>query len=242
VGERGDLGPGARAMNLKMQTSAPFLNEGDAVIQGLPSAGGIVNEAFRMQVGQVSKVQRVGDSFVVFRVLEEKASSIPPLSEIRPKVLTAWRLEEARKRALAKAQAALKSGNLADLAAPSTKEDTTLKSLGELGQHPGIQKALLDTPVGSLTPALWTPEGQIWIARIKTRTPAEALTFEKRQKLVDQLQESVSMKCLGAELEDMNTRGRLKPGFSSLWGRLNGIWINPETAKITGEAPESDQD
>jgi len=243
VGERGDLGPAARAMNLKMQTSAPFLNEADAVITDLPNASAVVNEAFKLKVGQVSKVQRVGEAYAVIRVLEEKAIAVPPLNEIRPKVLAAWKLEEARKKALERAQAALKSGNLADLAVPSTKENATLQSLGEMAQHPAMQKALLDTPVGSLTPALWTPEGQVWIARIKARTPAEPLTFEKRQTLVQGIQSAVSMKLLSAELEDLDTKGRLRPGFSSLWGRLSGIYVNTDVSQKTmAEIPESDQD
>jgi len=243
VGERGDLAPGARAMNLKMKTSAPFLNESDVVIEGLPNPGIIPSAAFRMKVGEVSKVQMVGDAYIVFRVLEERSATIPPLAEVRAKVLAAWKLEEARKAALKKAQAALQSGNFADLAAPSTKENATIQSLGEIGQHPAIQKALLDTPVGSLTPALWTPDGQIWIARIKARTPAEALTFEKRQKLVEEIQNTTSEKLLTAELKDMETKGKQRPGFSSLWGRLSGIWVNTDLAKKTGvDIPDSDQD
>ena len=147
------------------------------------------------------------------------------------------------KKALERAQAALKSGNLADLAVPSTKENATLQSLVEMAQHPAMQKALLDTPVGSLTPALWTPEGQVWIARIKARTPAEPLTFEKRQTLVQGIQSAVSMKLLSAELEDLDTKGRLRPGFSSLWGRLSGIYVNTDVSQKTmAEIPESDQD
>jgi len=237
AGSKGDLAPGARALNLKVQTSAPFLEEQDAVIQGLPFAGPIPGEAFRLKVGQVSKVQKVGQVYVLFRVQEEKASTIPPLSEIRPKVLAAWKLEEARKKAMEKAQTALKSGNLADLAVPTPKDNVTIQSLGWLGDHPAIRKALLETPVDGLTPALWTPDGQIWIARIKARTPAEPLTFEKRQSLVQSLQNSVAMKLLIAELQDLDAKGRQRPGFSSLRGRWNGIWIDTEWNK----APEGSE-
>jgi peptidyl-prolyl cis-trans isomerase D len=240
AGSKGDLAPGARALNLKVQTSAPFLEEQDAVIQGLPFAGPIPGEAFRLKIGQVSKVQKVGQVYVLFRVQEEKASTIPPLSEIRPKVLAAWKLEEARKKAMEKAQTALKSGNLADLAVPTPKDNVTIQSLGWLGDHPAIRKALLETPVDGLTPALWTPDGQIWIARIKARTPAEPLTFEKRQSLVQSLQNSVAMKLLIAELQDLDAKGRLKPGFSSLRGRWNGIWIDTEWNKTPEGSSEAE--
>ena len=49
---------------------------------------------------------------MVFRVQEERPIAVPALGEIKAKVLDAWKLEEARKAALAKAQAAVKAGDL----------------------------------------------------------------------------------------------------------------------------------
>ncbi len=237
AGERGDLAAAARNLGLKVQTSQPFLNEPAATISGLPDAGPVVNEAFALKVGQVSKLLPTGASFTVFRVQEERPVAVPPLAEIRERVLTAWKLEEARKAAQEKAKAALSSGDLKALGEPKNHENATLTSLGELGQHPGIRKALLDTPEGKLTPILWNPEGQLWVARIKGRVAADPLTFEKRQTLVRELQRAASEKLLVSELQDLDAKGRLRPGFSSLWGRFGGIWINTET-KVKGEAAE----
>lgn len=237
AGERGDLAAAARNLGLKVQTSQPFLNEPAATISGLPDTGPVVNEAFALKVGQVSKLLPTGASFTVFRVQEERPVAVPPLAEIRERVLTAWKLEEARKVALEKAKTALSSGDLKPLGEPKNHENATLTSLGELGQHPGIRKALLDTPEGKLTPILWNPEGQLWVARIKGRVAADPLTFEKRQTLVRELQRAASEKLLVSELQDLDAKGRLRPGFSSLWGRFGGIWINTE-AKTKGEAEE----
>ncbi len=237
AGERGDLAAAARNLGLKVQTSQPFLNEPAATLSGLPDAGPVVNEAFTLKVGQVSKLLPTGASFTVFRVQEERPVAVPPLAEIRERVLIAWKLEEARKAALEKAKTALSSGDLKVLGEPKNHENTTLTSLGELGQHPGIRKALLDTPEGKLTPILWNPEGQLWVARIKGRVAADPLTFEKRQTLVRELQRAASEKLLVSELQDLDAKGRLRPGFSSLWGRFGGIWINTET-KAKGEAAE----
>jgi len=33
------------------------------------------------------------------------------------------------------------------------------------------------------------------------------------------------------EVADMEEKGRLRPGLSSLWGRLNGIWTDPKLAE-----------
>lgn len=237
---KGDLGAAARALGLKVAVSTPFLNDGDLTLPGLTGAGMITGDAFRLKVGSVSTVKAVGDQYLVFRVQEEKPATVPPLSEIRNKVLTAYKLEEARKKAFERAQAAAKSGNLAELGTLTTKDDTTIQAQGELGKSPAIQKALLETAVGSITPVLWTSEGQVWVARIKTRGVAEALTFEKRQTLVQQIQSSVSQKVLTAEMEDLEAKGRQRPGLSSLWGRFGGIYENKDLLTRADALPAED--
>jgi peptidyl-prolyl cis-trans isomerase D len=237
VGDKGDLAVAAKSMSLPVQVSLPLLDEPGTVIEGLTESAPLVDQAFRMKLQEVSKVQQAGDRYVVFRVQEEKPIAVPPLAEIRAKVLAAWKTEEARKHASEKAKTALQAKDLAQLAAPSTKENVTIASLGNLGQNPSIRKALLDTPVDAFTPALWTLEGQVWIARIKARTPAEPMTFEKRQTLVQAIQSGVSQDLLDAEKRDLDTKGRKRPGFSSLWGRFGGVWMNPDSALNNQELP-----
>ena len=243
VGDRGDLTAAARNLGLKLQTSQPLADESSSLLDGLAGSQSVASDAFRMQVGQVSKVRQVMDRYIVFRVQKELPTAIPVLAEIRTKVLDAWKLEEARRIALDKGQAGLKSGNLGALGTPATQEGVTITSLAELGKHPAIRKALLDTPVGQLTPALWTPDGKLWAARIKARTPAAPLTFETRHTLVEAIQGEVAEKLLTAELQALSSEGHQHPGLSSFWGRLSGIWINEEAEKRSLEqAPDLGQD
>lgn len=237
VGDKGDLSAAAKTLNLTAKTTMPLLDDPGSSLEGIPDSAGLVTQAFQMKLQEVSKVMEAGDRYVVFRVQEEKPIAVPPLVEIRAKVLAAWKLEEARKHAVEKAQTALAAKNLAGLGAPSTKENVTIQSLGALGEHPAIRKALLETPVDGYTPALWNPEGQIWIAHLKARTPAEALTFEKRTAIVQQIQSSVSQQLLEAERKDLDAKGRQRPGFSSLWGRFGGVWMNPNVSFENQEGP-----
>lgn len=237
VGDQGDLAAAAKSLNLPVQTTLPLLDDSTAVIEGLPESNEVVRSAFRMKLKEVSKAQQVGERYLVFRVQEEQPIAVPPLKEIRGKVLAAWKLEEARKAAAEKGKAALAAKDLAALGTPATKENVTIQSLGPLGEHPAIRKALLDTPVDGLTPALWTPEGQLWIARIKARTPAAAPTFEKRLEMVRTIQSSISQQLLEAERKDLETKGRMRGGFSSLWGRFGGLWMNPNTSFDNQELP-----
>ncbi len=230
VGDTGDLAAAAKSLNLPVQTTLPLLNDPTTTIEGLPESTTLVEKAFQMKLKEVSRTQQVGERYVVFRVQQELPVAIPPLKEIRGKVLAAWKLEEARKLAVEKAKAAATAKDLAALGAPATKENVTIQSLGPLGEHPAIRKALLDTPVDAFTPALWTPEGQVWIARIKARTPAEAPIFEKRLQMVRSIQSAISQQLLEAERKDLDAKGRQRAGFSSLWGRFGGVWMNPNTS------------
>ncbi|BDU74402.1 peptidylprolyl isomerase [Mesoterricola silvestris] len=232
AGERGDLAAPARNLGLKVATSKPFTAGDAAGLEGLPGSQGLTGEAFRLEVGQVSKVRMAGASYAVFRVQEELPVAVPPLADIKAKVLTAWKLEEARTALRAKADQA--AGDLKALGTPETKDGVTIQSLAELGQHPAIRKALLETPAGKATPPCWTPDGKIWVARIKERTPAAPLTFETRRTLVEALQTGVAEKLLTAELMTLAEEGRKRPGFSSLYGRFGGIWRNEEALKRMG--------
>jgi peptidyl-prolyl cis-trans isomerase D len=239
TGERGDLSGAARNLGLKVQTSQPLLNEDSVTIPGLQDAAYVASEAFRLKVGQVSRIMRTGGAFTVIRVQEERPIAVPPLAEIRDRVLNAWKLEEARKAAAEKVKAALQAGDLKSLGEPKNQENTTITALAELGAHPGIRKALLDTPEGKFTPVLWNPEGQAWVARIKNRTPAAPLNFETRQSLVRDLQRAAGERLLLSELQDLESKGRLRPGFSSLYGRFGGIWINTDTRTSKDDLPDA---
>lgn len=242
AGERGDLAAAGRNMNLDVKTSAPQLNDGTGTLEGVPNAGMLIGEGFRLKVGDVSKVQQAGagEAWVVIRPLEEKPVGIPPLKEIRGKVLEAWREEESRKATFEKAKAAIASANLAGLGSVQTQAPGSIAALGELGQHPAIRRALLDTKEGALSAPVWTPEGKLWVARITSRTPAAPLDFETRRTLVKEIQRSESEKLTNAEIGDLEEKGRMRPGLSSLWGRFNGIWTDPKLAeaKLAGGEEE----
>lgn len=233
TGDKGDLVAAARQFKLETKTSKPFLDEPGTSLPDVPGTSALVRETFNLKVGYVSTIQNMGDAYAVLKVKEERSPAIPPLNEIRNKVLEAWKLEESRKAAFAKAKSAVASGDLTSLGAPTNQENKSIAELAELGAHPAIRKALLDTADGQLTPLLWNHEGSLFVARIKTRTAAEPLTFEKRQALVKAIQQQVSEKVLGAELQSLFQQGKLKPGFSSFWGRYNGIWTSP-AGKTTG--------
>jgi peptidyl-prolyl cis-trans isomerase D len=228
----GDLAAAAKSLGSPAQLSQPFANEPSAQADGLPELPQIAAEAFRMKVGEVSKPMPFGDHHLLFRVQEEKPEAVPPFKEIRAKVLAAYRTETARQQALAKAQQALKTGGLQAVGPVTDQAAAPLSGLRDLVAQPAIRKALLDTAVGHDTPVLWTQDGKLWVARITSREPAPALTFETRKALIQDIQTTEAQKLLSAELQAMDQKGRLRPGFSSFWGHFGGIYIN--TSAVQG--------
>lgn len=222
----GDLAAAAKSLGSQAQLSQPFSNEAGAQSEGLPELSQIASEAFRLKVGEVSKPQRIGDRHLLYRVQEERPEAVPPFKEIRAKVLAAYRVEEARKQAVAKAQQALQSGGLQAVGPVTDQAAAPLSGLRDLVAHPGIRKALLETPVGQTTPLLWSQDGKLWVARITSREAAPALTFEGRRSLIQEVQTAEAQKLLSAELQALDQQGRQRPGFSSFWGHFGGIHVN----------------
>jgi peptidyl-prolyl cis-trans isomerase D len=221
--KKGEFAAAARGLNLPLGTSKPFLNEPSATIEGIPMAGPVVQAAFAAKVGEVSPVLETGGQLVVFRVKEELAAAVPPLAEIRAKVLDGWRTEEARRALSEKAKAALASGDLKALGAPVA--DAKSPEAYDLGKHPAVRAALLDTADGKTTAPVWTDRG-LWAARILSRSAVGEVDFGKRKAVVEALQREAGDRLLQAEQQQMLAQGRLRPGFSSLWGRLDGIWVS----------------
>jgi peptidyl-prolyl cis-trans isomerase D len=231
----GDLAAAAKSMGSQAQVSQPFSNEANAQSEGLPELPQIEAEAFRLKVGEVSKPMRFADRHILFRVQEQLPEAVPPFQEIRTKVLAAYRLEESRKQALAKAEQALKTGGLQAVGPVTDQAAAPLSGLRDLVAHPGIRKALLDTPVGQTTPLLWAQDGKLWVARIVSREPAPALDFEGRRTLIQEVQTTEAQKLLSAELQSLDQQGRLRPGLSSFWGHFGGIYVNADAAQVQVE-------
>ena len=231
TGDRGDMSAAARALDLQVKTSKPLLNDSSTQIEGITFAGVMVPEVFRIKVGDISKVQNVGSTFVIFKVLSELPSDVPPLKEIRVKVLDSWKATEAKRLLLEHAMAQIKGGDLKALGEVKSIPDITVKTYPEAASM-GIRKELLATAVGQISAPVWGTDGKLWIGKITARTPAPEMNFQQRRALVDELQKQLVAKQLDFEVQFLEAEGKLRPGFSSLWGRVNGIWINPKIGQM----------
>jgi hypothetical protein len=169
-------------------------------------------------------------------VQRELPIAVPPLKEIRDRVFDAYRKEESRRALLAMAEGV--SGDLKILGATETIKEQPLAQISEIAENMAARQTILSTPVGGITKAVWTNDGKLWVAKIQERTPAPPLSQEGRRELAKDIQNKESMKLINAELEDLMAKGRMRQGFNSLWGRINGIYVNE--AALKQRAPSLD--
>ena len=223
AGERGDLSAAASSLGLKATTTQPFTSESSEV-EGLEDVSYVVSDVFAMKVGQVSQIVSAQGRFLVYRVQRELPIAVPPLKEIRAKVLDAYRQDGARVELFERFNQA--GENLKALGDTETKIEYSFEEISELAGNVSARRTILETPVGSLTRPVWTNDGKLWTAIIRARTPAEPLTLEKRMEMVKEIQGRESSKIILAELDELRTRGAMRRGFNSLWGRINGIYVN----------------
>jgi peptidyl-prolyl cis-trans isomerase D len=235
VGEKGDLATAASSLGIKVSATEPFVGDA-ATIQGLEGVPYAASDAFSMKVGQVSQVVSAPGRFMVYRVQRELPIAVPPLKEIRDKVFDAFRQEEARRALLAMAAEA--AGDIKALGATETLKEQPFAKITEVAENMAARKTLLETPVGGITKAVWTNDGKLWVAKILERTPAPPLSQEGRMELLKSIQSQESMKLISAELEDLRVKGGMRQGFNSLWGRINGIYINEPA--LSRKAPSLD--
>jgi len=225
AGDKGDLGAAAKDLGLKATLSEPF-GQSATTVSGLEGVQYAAMEAFGMKVGQVSKVVSAPGRFLVYRVQRELPIAVPPLKEIREKVLNGYRSEGARRALVEKIASA--NGDLKSLGTIETKNDVALSEINELDGNPKARQVLLDAQVGVQAGPIWANNGTLWAVKVKERTPAPPLTPEKRSELIKDIQGKESRKLISAELEDLKSKGGMRRGFNSLWGRINGIYINEE--------------
>lgn len=226
TGDNGELSTASKSIGLKCYTSNPLIKDKTYNLEGLSNSQDLIVRVFQAKPGKVSETIETQDGYIVFRVKKELPIAVPPLSEIRDIVLEAWQIENARSAAMLKVSNAIKFGSLKDVGNPVIQEPIFIANLGELSGHPAIRKALLNTPVGELTPILWTPSGKLWVARIKSRIPAKPLSFVERKRIVEQIQSKEAEELLAAEAQHLKQVGDKHSGLSSLYGRINGIWFN----------------
>ncbi len=84
----------ARKLGVKLVTTPLLARDGS--IPGVASSSKVLQVAFTLPQGGVSDIVRTPQGFYIIKAVEKKKSYVPPLAQVRDKVVQALKLEKAR--------------------------------------------------------------------------------------------------------------------------------------------------
>jgi len=156
---------------------------------GVAGTDALEETAFRLTQGGVSAPVQTPAGYVVMKAFETIPAGVPPLAEIRDKVIAAVKRQKADTAALARARQLANDAKTGDLQAVARK---IAASAGETARFsrakpaerlPGdVQLAALQTPVGAVSEPVKTPQGYYIVKTLeRVPPPAAALTAEREK-------------------------------------------------------------
>ena len=151
---------GAEARRLGLEAREATVGRGDA-LEGVGRDAQLEDAVFSLAVGGVSPATRTAGGYAIVKVLEQIPAGLPPVAEIKERVMEAIKRERAEARALEKAKAlvaVLAKGG--DFRAAARLEGFTTGDLGPftLAEPPKDREAL---PNGVFLAAVQTAAGQV---------------------------------------------------------------------------------
>ena len=214
----------AKARGLQVETPSPVAQT--EVLPGVGS-GALVRAAFATDAGATGPLVESPAGFFVFKVIERVTPHVPPLADIRDRVATAARSDQAEQLAKAKADAflaELQKAEKPNLAAAAEAAGLTVDETGavtrqsmmieKLGAAPElIRDGFKLTPEKPLAPAVYPISGASVVAALKERVPADEAKFkETKDNLIAQAQSMRRAQTMEAFVNELKARAQVELG------------------------------
>lgn len=181
-----DLADAAQEAGLSVTTVEPVA-EGATQVGPFANAGELVSTAFELEPGEATDVIETDDDFLIAQVVERVPPEIPPLAEVRSRVVDDYRAQGARElaahRARAVADAAEQAGSL-DAVDPSLAgavQETEFftrvaRSVAGLGRPQAFIDAAFRLKKGQTSDAI--QQGTRWfVLQVRDAAPADPEDF-----------------------------------------------------------------
>jgi peptidyl-prolyl cis-trans isomerase D len=146
--------------------------------------------AFTLTVGGVSAPVKTPAGWVVLKSIEAVPAGVPPLAEIRDKVVAAVKRQKAEALGLERAKQVAAEGKSGDLQAAARKagaqtgETTRFSRAKPAERLPGdVQVAALQTPAGEVTAPVKSPQGYYVLKVLERAAPSMAELPAERERL-----------------------------------------------------------
>ena len=146
--------------------------------------------AFGLTTGGVSAPVKTPAGWVVLKSIESSPSGVPPMAEIRDKVVAAVKRQKAETLGLERAKQLAAEGKAGDLqavgkkAGAQTGETTRFSRAKPAERLPGdAQLAALQTPAGDVTAPVKSPQGYYVLKVLERAAPSMAELPAERERL-----------------------------------------------------------
>ena len=191
----------------------------DEPIAGIGLAPNVAQQAFSMNIGDVSDPIRTPQGYAFITVLAKQDSYLPKLDEVKTKVRDAVLKEKAIEAARQKAaavDAAMKSGDFdkaakdAGVEVKTTDFITRGAQVTDLGQSPAVDAAAFSLPKGGVSDPIVTANGAAIIKVVDKQTPSPsdfaAQKDSLRTELVNQRRNEFYSAYMNKARQRMNIR------------------------------------
>lgn len=190
-------------------------------IPGIGANPRFTDKAWTVKIGQIASdpiSTPRGPTFV--KPSEERAAGVPPLTEIRARVVGDWKTERREKEAMEKlAPAAKELADGATLATLASRYETEVKTTPEfspggpvpdIGNAPALSAAVFATGKGQAGAPVSVPGGYVLFRVLNRTTPDPAAMASQKAELAESIREREAQKLLRATLQQMRADRRVK--------------------------------
>ena len=160
---------------------------------GMPAVDTLEEAAFGLAVGGVTPPINTPAGWVVLKVVDTIAPGVPPLAEIRDRVVAAVKRGKAETVAANRVKQLADDAKTGDLQAAAKKAGATFGDAPRFSRAkpaeklPGdVQIAALQTPAGETSPPVRTPQGY-YVVKVLERAAAGPVDVAEREKLKGEL-------------------------------------------------------
>jgi peptidyl-prolyl cis-trans isomerase D len=160
---------------------------------GMPAVDTLEEAAFGLAVGGVTPPINTPAGWVVLKVVDTIAPGVPPLAEIRDRVVAAVKRGKAETVAANRVKQLADEAKSGDLQAAARKAGATFGDAPRFSRAkpaeklPGdVQIAALQTPAGQTSPPVRTPQGY-YVVKVLERVAAGPVDVGEREKLKGEL-------------------------------------------------------
>lgn len=181
----------AEAHSLGLPLRDAFVARGEPIV-GIPGRDPKVEEAvFSVSIGGTSTPIKVGNGYAIVRVEQQTPAGVPPLEEIKPRVIEAIKRERAEVIAMDRAKALVaavgKGGDFLTTAKADgfATGETPLFSRAEPPKEArlpgGVLLAAVQTPTGQISEPVKTGAA-VFVVKTLERQPADVAGFDKQRE------------------------------------------------------------